>query len=261
MKMPALQFYPADWRKDLAVQSLGYFDRGVWFEMLCLMHESSERGVMLLNGAPMPEEVIARLLGLDNQTFNQTLTTILTFGVAKRRQPDNAIFSKRMVDDERLCEIRRQAGKLGGNPALLKQKGTTPDKQIPTPSSSSSSSSSKEQIPHTPQAGQPRKISAIALPTYLDECKAAAEKPIPEDASVFAYASSVGISQEFLRLQWLEFKERYSAPGAKRYKAWPVVFDKSVRGNWFKLWYASSDGGYALTTVGQQAHRRHKEAA
>lgn len=142
MKMPAMQFYPADWRKDLAVQSLGYHDRGVWFEMLCLMHESSERGVLLLNGAPMAEEVVARLLGLDNQTFNQTLGTLLTYGVAKRRQEDKAIFSKRMVEDEKLCQIRRKAGKLGGNPALLKLKQTTEDKQNTTPSSSSSSSSS-----------------------------------------------------------------------------------------------------------------------
>ena len=140
MKMPAMQFYPADWRKDLAVQALGYFDRGVWFEMLCLMHESSERGVLLLNEAPMPDEVVARLLGLDNQMLNQTLSTLLTYGVAKRRQDDNAIYSKRMVADEKLCEIRRSAGKLGGNPALLNQKQTTGDKQNPTPSSSSSSS-------------------------------------------------------------------------------------------------------------------------
>ncbi|CAL63141.1 Hypothetical protein HEAR3032 [Herminiimonas arsenicoxydans] len=90
----------------------------------------------------MPEEVTARLLGLDNQTFNQTLSTLLTYGVAKRRQDDNAIYSKRMVADEKLCEIRRNAGKLGGNPALLNQKQTTGDKQNPTPSSSSSSSSS-----------------------------------------------------------------------------------------------------------------------
>lgn len=142
-KMPAMQFYPADWRKDLAVQSLGYHDRGVWFEMLCLMHESSERGVLLLNGAPMPEDVIGRLLGLDNQTFNQTLTTLLAYGVAKRRNQDNAIFSKRMVADEKLCQVRREVGKLGGNPLLLKQKQTTSDNQTRPPSSSPSSSSSE----------------------------------------------------------------------------------------------------------------------
>jgi uncharacterized phage protein (TIGR02220 family) len=172
MKMPAMQFYPADWRKDLAVQALGYHDRGVWFEMLCLMHESSERGVLLLNGVAMVDDMIARLLGLDNQIFKQTLTTLLTYGVAKRRQEDNAIFSKRMVDDEKLCKIRREAGKLGGNPALLKQKRTTWDKQIPTPSSSSSSSSTDS------------KAAAVGILTYLNEKATKNFKPVKANLSL-----------------------------------------------------------------------------
>ena len=142
MKMPALQFYPADWRKDPGVQSLGYFERGVWFEMLCMMHESEQRGVLLLNGLPMPEEALANALGLDNQNLTITLTKLLTYGVARRRGEDGAIFNKRMVDDEKLCKIRREAGKKGGNPALLNQNPTTKVNQNPTPSSSSSSSSS-----------------------------------------------------------------------------------------------------------------------
>jgi uncharacterized phage protein (TIGR02220 family) len=182
--MPALQFYPADWRKDLAVQALGYHDRGVWFEMLCLMHESSERGVMLLNGAPMAEDVIARLLGLDNQTFNQTLSTLLTYGVAKRRQPDNAVFSKRMVDDEKLCKIRRDAGKLGGNPALLKQNGTSPDKQIPTPSSSSSSSSWDS------------KAAAIGILTYLNTKAGRNYKPVKANLSLITARLSEATADE-----------------------------------------------------------------
>lgn len=167
MKMPALQFYPGDWRKDLAVQSLNYHDRGVWFEMLCLMHESSERGVLLLNGVPMPEEGIARLLGLDNQTFNQTLSTLLTYGVARRRETDNAIFNKRMVEDEVLCQKRREAGKLGGNPLLVKQKSTTGDKQKTTPSSSSSTSSSED------------KAAAADVLDHLNEKTGRSYKPLP----------------------------------------------------------------------------------
>lgn len=173
-KMPAMQFYPADWRKDLAVQSLGYHDRGVWFEMLCLMHESSERGVLLLNEAPMADEVVARLLGLDNQTFNQTLSTLLTYGVAKRRQEDNAIFSKRMVADENLCQIRRKAGKLGGNPALVKQKRTTQDNQNPTPSSSSSSSSSDI------------KAAARGILDHLNEAASKAYRPVKANIDLIA---------------------------------------------------------------------------
>lgn len=260
MKMPAMQFYPADWRKDLAVQSLGYHDRGVWFEMLCLMHESSERGVLLLAGLPMQDDVIARLLGLDNQTFNQTLTSLLTYGVAKRRDGDKAIYSKRMVADDQLCEIRRKAGKLGGNPLLLKQKRTTGDIQIPTPSSSSSTSSSKDK--GAAHLAPSKKGSSISLPTYLEQCKASKQTPIPEHDTVFDYAASVGLPAEFLRLQWLEFKDRYATPDAKRYASWPTVFRKSVRANWFKLWFVANDGSYALTTAGHQAQRLHdKEEA
>lgn len=152
-KMPSFQFYPADWRKDPAIQSLDYETRGVWFEMLCIMHESKERGVLLLNGYVMPEDALARLLGLDNQKLSECITKLLTYGVAKRRISDGAIFNKRMVEDERLCEIRRNAGKMGGNPALLNQNPTTGDNQNSTPSSSSSFSSSDSTIPADGAAG------------------------------------------------------------------------------------------------------------
>jgi hypothetical protein len=147
MKLPAIQFYPADWRKDPAVQALNFHDRGVWFEILCLMHESSERGVLLLNGIPMPEDALARMLGLDKQILTTTLTTLLTYGAAKRRDADGAIYSSRMVKDEKIIQIRREAGKKGGNPLLLNQNPTTGVNQIPTPSSSSSSSSSNINTP------------------------------------------------------------------------------------------------------------------
>jgi len=147
-RLPAFQFYPADWRKDPGVQSLDYEARGIWWEIICLMHESDERGVLLLNGAPMPEDALCRLLGLDNQKLTTTLTTLLTYGVARRREVDGALYSKRMVADENLRQIRKAAGSKGGNPILLNQKSTTLVKQKRTPSSSSSSSlSSTEKLP------------------------------------------------------------------------------------------------------------------
>lgn len=145
MKLPAFQFYPGDWRKDPGVQSLDYQSRGVWLEILCLMHESERRGVLLLNGKAMPESALARLLGIEPNLLNQILTTLDNHGVTSREAETGALMSRRMVRDESLRKIRQTCGKKGGNPVLLNQIPTTGDNQISTPSSSSSSSPSVEE--------------------------------------------------------------------------------------------------------------------
>lgn len=141
-KLPSMQFYPGDWRKDPGVQALTYEERGVWFEMLLIMFESSERGFLVLNGQKMPDEALARMLGLLNQQVNQIVSKLIAYGVAKVEDGTGIIFCSRMVKDEVLRKTRSNSGKLGGNPTLLKQNPTTGVKQNPTPSSSSSSSSS-----------------------------------------------------------------------------------------------------------------------
>lgn len=148
MKLPAFQFYPADWRKDPGVQSLDFFARGIWFEIICLMHESDRRGVLLLNGKAMPISALARLLGITEDLLNQNLTTLEAYGVVGREEKTGALLCRRMVRDEHIRQVRAEAGKQGGNPVLLKQKRTTGVKQIPTPSSSTTSSlSSSSSIP------------------------------------------------------------------------------------------------------------------
>lgn len=100
-----------------------------------------------------------------------------------------------------------------------------------------------------------KKKTAISLQTFLDNCKTSSEKPIPENDPVFDYAESVGLTLDILRIHWHEFKSRYTLPDAKRYKNWRDVYRKSVRGNWFKIWYIGPDGSVGLTTVGIQAQR------
>jgi len=146
MKLPAFQFYPGDWRKDPGVQSLDYQCRGVWFEILCLMHESTPRGLLMLAGKPMSDEALARLLGLDLVLVKQILTTLDNHGVSSKDSATGALMSRRMVRDDDLRKLRKLAGEKGGNPVLLNQKSTTQLKQKSTPSSSSSSSSKKTNI-------------------------------------------------------------------------------------------------------------------
>lgn len=117
----------------------------------------------------------------------------------------------------------------------------------------------KDNLPKDNQQKTTR--NAIALRTYLENCRTQNVKPIPADDAVFTYAKEAGIPEEYLRLQWLEFRDRFQLPGAKRYKSWSQAFGNSVRGNWYKLWYATADGSYGLTTAGQQAARKHGRSA
>lgn len=115
-----------------------------------------------------------------------TLTKLLTYGVAKRRQSDSAIFNKRMVDDEKLCQARRNAGKLGGNPALLNQNLTTRVKQNPTSSSSTSSSSTNNK-------------EAAAILSYLNEKTGRMYKPVPANLSLITARLKDGATEKECR--------------------------------------------------------------
>ena len=114
----------------------------------------------------------------------------------------------------------------------------------------------KEIPPIPPKGGE--KSSPVSLKTWIETVKAKGETPIPEEDPVFVYAEKIGLPDEFLALAWSEFRERYSQPGAKRYKDWRSVFRKSVQGNWLKLWWHDGES-YRLSTAGIQAQRA-KEA-
>ncbi len=159
MKRPAFQFYPADWRKDPCLSVCSLAARGLWIELMCIAHESAEYGVLSLNGKAMTDQQIARLVGEPIQALSRLLAELEAAGVFSR-DDKGAIFSRRMVKDERLRDIRAKAGRLGGNPNLVKQKDKQQDnqstkqsgKQSPTPSSSSSSSEKEKDSPASPGA-------------------------------------------------------------------------------------------------------------
>ena len=46
--LPSFQFYPADWRNDLALRACSPAARGVWMDIICLLHTADEYGVFRL---------------------------------------------------------------------------------------------------------------------------------------------------------------------------------------------------------------------
>lgn len=58
MKRPSLQFYPADWRNNAKLRRASFHDRGVWLDVMCLMHDNDEYGLLR-----WPLEEIANAVG------------------------------------------------------------------------------------------------------------------------------------------------------------------------------------------------------
>lgn len=122
---PAFQFYVGDWKKELSVNCLSFAARGLWFEMLLMMHESVERGYLVHEtGKPITPAQLVQALGgtlRDVQKLLAEMAEAGTYSVDER----GAIYSRRMVRDESISRVRREAGAKGGNPILVNQ--TRPD--------------------------------------------------------------------------------------------------------------------------------------
>lgn len=111
-KRPAFQWYPADWKKDLGVQACSIGARGLWLEMLGIMHWARPYGYLVLNGQPLNDESAARMCGVELKDYRTLLAELETAGVPSRT-PESVLFSRRLVRDERNRLARASGGPKG----------------------------------------------------------------------------------------------------------------------------------------------------
>lgn len=209
LKRPAFQFYPADWRKDLALRKCSLAARGMWVEILCIAHECDPYGTLLHNGEALQADDIAGLVGMCSPREAKSLIDeLLRKGVA-RIDEKGLIYSKRMVEDERIRNARAEGGKAGaehgakgaehgakgGRPAASKggAKGgsETPLDGSSKPPPSSSSSSSAEELSG---AKAPSSAGADLLGDREDGEKPAGKSRLPP----CPYEQIVGLYHEVL---------------------------------------------------------------
>mgnify|MGYP003382356446 CR=1 FL=1 len=125
---PWLKFYPSDWRADPALRMCSVAARGLWIEMLCVMHEATPYGSMRVNGRAVSDSQIAILAGASIDDVTIWLAELESAG-AFSRDDDGVIFSRRMQRDKAKAESDKKNGKRGGNPEL--GKGVNPPDNPP----------------------------------------------------------------------------------------------------------------------------------
>ena len=64
MARPSYQFYPGDWRRDTALQACSIAARGLWIEMMNVMHDGEPYGHLTAGGVPISDQELARMVGV-----------------------------------------------------------------------------------------------------------------------------------------------------------------------------------------------------
>jgi len=104
-KAPAFQFYPGDWLRD-PVSGCSLAAQGLWLRLMFLAHDAERYGYLAINGAPIPDDNLARRCGASVEDFRVLLAELERAGVP-RRTPDGTIYSKRMVEDAKAREATK----------------------------------------------------------------------------------------------------------------------------------------------------------
>lgn len=117
MTAPWMKFYPSDWQSDPMLRCCSIAARGLWVEMMCLMHKAEPYGSLLVNGARLDKRKLAILVGISEKECSALLMELEGNGVFSR-DDDGILYSRRMRRDFAKAETDKANGKRGGNPLV-----------------------------------------------------------------------------------------------------------------------------------------------
>lgn len=106
-KLPFMPLATGDWLKDPNLRRCSPQARGVFIDLLCLMWESSPRGVLGKSSSPWSLEDAAGAVGGNQDVTLGCIKELLAKGPLARSKRTGRVFSRRMVRDE--LKRRRQA--------------------------------------------------------------------------------------------------------------------------------------------------------
>lgn len=107
----------------------------------------------------------------------------------------------------------------------------------------------------TTDINKPRAKKSLSLSDWIAQCKEKNERPIPDNHSVYKYADSIKLPDEFVRITWFEFKSYFIDTPTKKQKDWRMHFANFIRANYLRIWYTDESGEFKLTSRGLQAKK------
>lgn len=121
------KFWWQDWQRDPALNLCSLEARGLWMDMLCIMADAEEKGVLTIGKTKVSSKELAQLSRISEKKCKKLVEELENNGVFSRDE-NGFIYSRRMVRDAGISRKSAENGKKGGNPALTQNddKGLTP---------------------------------------------------------------------------------------------------------------------------------------
>lgn len=242
---PYSKFYWSDWRGDPKLRMCSLAARGLWIEMLGIMHEAEPYGHFLINGTPPTAEQLASLCGTNVKEIFKLKNELMATGVPSI--VNGVWHSRRMVRDMKRKIINNNNAKKGGNPQLKDNQKppsrlTEPDNPTGYPTGLST-----PDITHgNSQIARSQKPLPERNPLGQLASMPGAEKiPLPTDLPTDWLSESIEIkkwNEPTARAVWERFREFYNGK-TKTYIHWKV--------DWCKWW---SGENYKENTMGSSEH-------
>lgn len=257
MKRPAFQFYPADWRNNAKLRRCSWEARGVWLEVMGLMHDSDSYGVLHWS-----LKEIAQALGAPIKALKELVEKGVMYGVEKGtsepmiytpvsgRKAGPAVellsaqtgpiwYSPRMVRDEYVRNHKGSSSRFGGG------NGDAP----PTPPKGGIGDGNGEEPNTAPSAPQGAGSTA---------------SPSSSSSTSVANATSVDARQRFEMFEgWqpdeVNLKTHQRLMGVAASDITTQLLDEFVS-YWITRSYADTHGGWCRALVKRAADLKIKSA-
>lgn len=104
---PWLKFNPQEWRADVRLKSCSLAARGLWIEMISIMHESPRYGHLVVGDQILDDALLSALVGATTREVSELLGQLEQAGVFTRSS-DGAMYSRRMVREHQRSNVNRK---------------------------------------------------------------------------------------------------------------------------------------------------------
>lgn len=119
-KLSWFKFWPDAWKSNNKLRMCSMASRGLWIEMMCIMHEAEPRGHLTIAGEPVSENALAKIVGESVEDVKIWLSELDNMGVFDRRK-NGVIVCRKIERDEKNARKKRENGKKGAAARYGKQ--------------------------------------------------------------------------------------------------------------------------------------------